>query len=211
MEITWYGHSCFRMIERGVASIVTDPFSPSIGYSDLHLKADIVTVSHDASGHNNLEAIKAERVIAGPGEFEVGGVFITGVGMYDKDKQRSSPNVVYVFDFGNITVCHLGDLDSVPNQPEIEALGPIDVLLVPVGGGEGLTSSQAVEVISLIEPSLVVPMHYATRASKVKGLEPVDRFLKDMGLSAVEPQDTLKVNSTASMEETQVVLLNYEH
>ncbi len=213
MEITWYGHSCFRMVERSVASIVTDPYDKSIGYGDLKFnKTDIVTVSHDAPGHNHVDAAKADVVLARPGEYEIGGLFVTGVAMYNVEKvDRSSPNVVFVFDFGNLTVCHLGDLDYVPAQSQIEALGPINVLLVPVGGGGGLTSSQAVEVISLIEPSIVVPMHFATPAVKVKGLEGVDRFLKEMGLGSVEPQESLKVNSTASLEETQVVVLNYEH
>lgn len=213
MEITWYGHSCFRMVERSVASIVTDPFDPKIGYGELKFnKTDIATISHDAPGHNFADSVKAEVVLASPGEYEIGGVFITGVAMYDRERSdRTSRNTVFVFDFGNISVCHLGDLDYVPVQSQIEALGPIDVLLAPVGGGAGLTSSQAVEVISLIEPGIVVPMHYDTPASKIKGLEGVDRFLKEMGLGTVAPQDTLKVSSTASLEETQVVVLNYEH
>ena len=68
MEITWYGHSCFRLVERGLASIVTDPFDNSIGYDSPRLKADIVTVSHAAPGHNHLDAIKGARSIIGPGE-----------------------------------------------------------------------------------------------------------------------------------------------
>ena len=81
MEITWYGQSCFRLTERGMATVVTDPFDhKAIGYSPLKLKADIVTVSHDAPGHNNTDAVKGtSHVITGPGEFEIGGVFITGV------------------------------------------------------------------------------------------------------------------------------------
>jgi len=213
MEITWYGHSCFRLVERGVASIATDPYDKTIGYGELKFaKTDIVTISHDAPGHNNVEATKAEVTLAGPGEYEIGGVFITAVAMYNREKlERASPNLVHIYEFGNIVVCHLGDLDYVPAQSEIEALGPIDVLLIPVGGAGALNSSQAVEVISLIEPSVVIPMHYATPESKVSGLEGVDRFLHEMGLSAVEPQDSLKITSTASLEETQVVVLNYSH
>jgi len=201
------------MVERSVASIVTDPFDTKIGYGELKFnKTDIATISHDAPGHNNAEGVKAEVVLTRPGEYEIGGVFITGVAMYDRERpDRTSPNIVFVFDFGNISVCHLGDLDYVPDQSQVEALGPIDVLLVPVGGGGGLASSQAVEVISLIEPGIVVPMHYNTPASTIKGLEGVDRFLKEMGLAAVASQDSLKITSTASLEETQVVVLNYEH
>lgn len=117
MEITWYGHSCFRLMERGVASIVTDPYDESIGYSPLRLKADIVTISHSAPGHNAVNGAKSEHVLTRPGEYEIGGVFVTGVAMYSATTEpKNGPNVVFVFDFGNLTVCHLGDLDYVP-QP----------------------------------------------------------------------------------------------
>src|SRR3990172_156594 len=127
MEINWYGHSCFRLTERSMATVVTDPFdSKVVGYEPLKLKADIVTVSHDAAGHNHTEAIKGtSHVIDGPGEFEIGGVFITGVqtegGSTAKKKSANGTrNTLYVFDYDGITVAHLGDLQQVPTQAEIE-------------------------------------------------------------------------------------------
>lgn len=212
MEITWYGHSCFRLVERSVATIVTDPYDEKIGYSPLRLKADIITISHDAPGHNAVDAAKgAEHVLASPGEYEIGGVFITGVSMFDPAAEnKNGPNVVYMIDFDGLVVCHLGDLDIVPTQSQIEALGPIDVLLTPVGAGGALNSSQAVEVISLIEPSIVVPMHYKTPATHLD-LDPLDKFLKEMGIGAVETLDSLKVTSASADEETRVVVLQYEH
>jgi L-ascorbate metabolism protein UlaG (beta-lactamase superfamily) len=212
MEITWYGHSCFRIVERSVASIVTDPYDDTIGYAPLRLKADIITVSHDAPGHNWVDGAKgAEHLIYRPGEYEIGGVFITGVAMYNPEAvQKNSPNIVYTYDFDGLMVCHLGDLDIVPSQSQIEALGQIDVLLTPVGGGGALTSSQAIEVISLIEPGIVVPMHYQTPAISLN-LDPLDKFLKEMGIASVETLDSLKVTSSAADEETRVVVLQYEH
>ncbi|MBI2332119.1 MAG: MBL fold metallo-hydrolase, partial [Chloroflexi bacterium] len=125
MEITWYGHSCFRLTERNYATVVTDPFDhKAVGYGALKLKADIVTVSHDAPGHNNMDVVKgSEHIIDGAGEFEIGGVFITAVqtaggGKKAKDKSR---NTLYVFDYEGITVAHLGDLQEVPTQSEVEA------------------------------------------------------------------------------------------
>ncbi len=144
MEITWYGHSCFRLTERNMATVVADPFdNKSIGYFPLKLKADIVTVSHDAPGHNNTDAVKGtSHVITGPGEFEIGGVFITGVqtdgaGRAKKAKEEAVRNTLYVFDYDGITVAHLGDLKQVPTQAEVEALGTVNVALIPVGGGGG--------------------------------------------------------------------------
>lgn len=215
MEITWYGQSCFRLTERGMATVVTDPFDhKAIGYSPLKLKADIVTVSHDAPGHNNTDAVKGtSHLIDGPGEFEIGGVFITGVqtdasGKKAKDAVR---NTLYVFDYDGITVAHLGDLKNVPSQAEVEALGTVNVALVPVGGGGGLNAAKAAEVISLLEPNLVIPMHYATPDVKVQ-LDSLNKFLKEMGLSAnaVEKQPSLKVSRSSLPDETKVIALEYQ-
>jgi len=221
MELTWYGHSCFRIIERGMAAVVTDPFDDSLGYPSLRLKADIVTVSHDAPGHNNLEGVKGEkRAITGPGEYEIGGVFITGIatgqgnGSEKSDKKRKADeegrrNTLYLFDFDGLTVCHLGDLDHVPTQAQIEALGSVNVALVPVGGGGGLNASQAAEVISLIEPGIVIPMHYKTSAAASK-LDPVGKFLKEMGLGTLKPEASLKLTKSDLPDETHVVLLEFK-
>ena len=220
MEINWYGHSCFRLTERNYATVVTDPFdSKAIGYDSLRLRSDIVTVSHDAPGHNNTEAVKGtSHVIDGPGEFEIGGVFVTGVQTdgsgsgkkkAKKDSEVSLRNTIYVFDYDGITVAHLGDLKEVPTQSEIELLGTINVALVPVGGGGGLNAAKAAEVISLIEPNLVIPMHYSTPATKVS-LDSINKFIKEMGLSKPETQPSLKVTRSGLPNETHVVVLDYQ-
>lgn len=211
MDIVWYGHSCFRIVERGRASVVTDPFDESLGYEVPKLKSDIVTISHDAPGHNNLDTIKSQRVIRGPGEYEIGGVFVIGVATFDEKAENPRRNVVYVLDYDGLTVAHLGDLDHVPSHSMIELLGPVDVALVPVGGGGSLSSSQAAEVISLLEPSIVVPMHYRTEALRGLELDGVDRFMREMGINAIQEEPMLRVVSSSLPEQTQVVLLDYRH
>jgi len=216
MEINWYGHSCFRLTERNYATVVTDPFdSKSIGYDALKLRSDIVTVSHDAPGHNNTDAVKGtSHVIDGPGEFEIGGVFITGVQAESgtgkkKGKENTPSNTIYVFDYDGITVAHLGDLKQTPTQSEIESLGTVNVVLVPVGGGGGLNASKAAEVISLIEPNLVIPMHYSTPATKLS-LDSLNKFIKEMGLTKPGTQPSLKVTRSSLPNETHVVVLDYQ-
>ncbi len=213
MEITWYGHSCFRLTERNFATVVTDPFdSKTIGYEPLRLKAEIVTISHDAPGHNNSDAVKGvTHVIDGPGEFEIGSVFITGVQTDGaaKKKKDTPRNTLYVFDYDGITVAHLGDLQQVPSQAEIEALGTVNVVLVPVGGGGGLNAAKAAEVISLLEPNIVVPMHYSTPDVKVS-LDSLNKFIKEMGLGKPETQPALKVTRSGLPDETHVVVLDYQ-
>jgi L-ascorbate metabolism protein UlaG (beta-lactamase superfamily) len=178
----------------------------------LKLKADIVTTSHDAPGHNFASAVKGRsHVLTGPGEYEIGGVFITGVQTNAAARRASDEprNTLYVFDFNGMTVAHLGDLRRVPSQTEIEALGNVQVALVPVGGGGGLTPTKATEVISLLEPGIVIPMHYSTPGCSLK-LGPLSKFLKEMGVAEVEPQSALKLTSSNVPDETRVVVLSCE-
>ena len=211
MEIVWYGHSCFRFIERGMAAVVTDPYdSEVIGYEPLKLRADIVTVSHEAPGHNFVSAVKgASHKLTGPGEFEIGGVFITGVQTDSNSKKNSEKprNILFLFDFDGLTIAHLGDLRQVPSQSEVEALGTVNVALVPVGGGNGLNAAKAAEVISLLEPNIVIPMHYENPSSKLS-LDPLSKFLKEMGLTTHESVPLLKITHSGLPDETKVIVLD---
>lgn len=210
MEITWYGLSCFRLVERGAATIVTDPYDHDVlGYGALKLRADIVTVSHDAPGHNFVDGVKRyEHLLDGPGEYEIGSVFITGVRTNGTQKDSDeSRNTLYVFDFDGLTVAHLGDLRTVPSRSQIDALGEVNIVLVPVGSGGGLNAAKAAEVVSILEPNIVIPMHYATPGLKV-ALEPLDKFIKEMGLGSIETKDSLKLTKRDLPEETRVVVLD---
>jgi L-ascorbate metabolism protein UlaG (beta-lactamase superfamily) len=214
MEIFWYGHSCFRITERNLATVVTDPYDHrAVGYNALKLKADIVTVSHTAPGHDFLNGVKGDPyAITGPGEFEVGGVFITGIQTNGHTKKVADEprNTLYLIEYSGVNVLHLGAIDRVPTQTEVEDLGPVHVALVPIGGGTGLTSAKAAEVVSLLEPNIVIPMHYATPESAII-LDPLGKFLKEMGLSDITPLPSYKVTSVNSLpEETQVVVLEYQ-
>ncbi len=209
MEITWYGHSCFRLMERGLAAVVTDPYDASaVGFAPLKLRADIVTISHEAAGHNYVEAVKGvKHVINGPGEYEIGGVFITGLNTNGRKRKQEEPkNTLYLFDFNPLTVLHLGDLRRVPSQSEIESLGEVHVALVPVGGGGALKPAQAAEVIGLLEPKVVIPMHYRTEHTTLD-LLPLQKFLKEMGVSSVHNESVLKITYRQLPEETQIIVL----
>lgn len=188
-----------------MAAVVADPYNGDIGYKLPRLRADIVTSSHDAPGHANLVIWPAAtHILTGPGEYEIGGVFVIGVAMNNVEAARL--NVVFLYDFGEFNVVHFGDLSYVPSQSEVDALGAVNVALVPVGGGNALNAAQASEVISLIEPEIVVPMHYKTPLSHVK-LDPLSRFLKVMGISKAQPEEVLRVTASSMPEQTQVVVL----
>lgn len=213
MEIIWYGHSCFRFSERSMATVITDPYDHrETGYEPLKLKADIVTISYNSPGHNFISAVKGDpHPITGPGEYEIGGVFITGVQTNGQaGKSGELRNTLYVFDYNGLTVAHLGNLDRVPTQAEVEELGPVHVALVPIGGGTALNAAKAAEIISLLEPAIAIPMRYAIPGA-ADNLEPLSKFLKEMGLSEGEAQPSLKITSTNSLpEETKVVVLTYQ-
>lgn len=215
MEITWYGHSCFRITERGMAAVVADPYDhKQLGYDSLKLKADICTVSTDLPGHNFISAVKGEpHIITGPGEFEIGNVFVTGIQTNGQGRHGDDPrNTLYVFDYNGMTVLHLGNVNRVPSQAEVEELGPINVALVPVGDGSSLNAAKAAEIISLLEPNIVIPMHYAVGGTTVK-LDPLSKFLKEMGLpETTESLPSLKVTSVNALpEETRVMVLEMQH
>jgi L-ascorbate metabolism protein UlaG (beta-lactamase superfamily) len=213
MEITWHGHSCFRISERGMASVVTDPYDPEVvGLDPGKLRADVVTISCDDPAHNYVKAIRGKAFeIIGPGEYEIGGVFITGVRI-NGSKAKASPgqmhNTVYVIDYNGIKIAHLGELNNVPSQTEVEGLGEVNIALVPIGGRTSLNAAKAAEVISLLEPSVVIPMHYGMRDSLMK-LEPLSKFLKEMGLTTIETEESIKLQSVNVLpEETRVMVLD---
>jgi L-ascorbate metabolism protein UlaG (beta-lactamase superfamily) len=205
MEIIWHGLSCFRMVERGQATVVTDPYNGNLGLPALKLKADVVTISHDARGHNYVEAVSGyQHAFSGPGEYEVGGVFVTGIAT--PQEAGRARNVLYLFDYNGLTIAHLGDMEKVPSPTQMEALEQVNVLLVPVGGGNSLNAAQAAELVSMLEPNIVVPMHYQI-PNLALNLDGVERFLKEMGVTEPAQEATLKVTATNMPEETQVVLL----
>lgn len=214
MDITWYGLSCFRIREGGV-TVLCDPYDKSVGLTLPRIRADIVTVSHERPGHNSVERVAGEpKVLRGPGEYEVKNVFFTGLTTYHRRHGATLPerNVIFFMEFGDLTVGHLGDLGEVPSQSEIEELnlGEVDVMMVPVGGGDILDPTRAVEVIGMFEPKIVIPMHFQQTeltAPLAAALEPVDKFLRELGVSAPEPESLLKISKSTLPDETQVALL----
>lgn len=207
MDVTWLGHGCFRLRGRG-AAVVTDPYPPAIGLRLPRLDADLVTVSHEHENHNYTQVVRDAYEIRGPGEYEVAGISVIGVPTFhDSEKgARKGRNTVYLIEIDDVRVCHLGDLGHRLDDSEAETISSPDVLLVPVGGRNAMNAAQAAEVVRQLEPRYVVPMHYAISGLK-KELDPIDRFLKEMGVTASEPQPKLSVQKSAGEYETKVVVL----
>jgi len=208
MEIMWYGQACFRLRSRGLA-VVTDPYSPEIGLKLPRLTATIVTVSHQHEDHNYIGAIKGPPfIISGPGEYEIEGIFVIGVGTYHdaKQGQERGKNTAYLIEFEGLTICHLGDLGHVLTQEQVEQLNSVDILLIPVGGKYTLNGSKAAEVVGLLEPKIVVPMHYKVPGLNVQ-IEGASRFLKELAVEPPSKLELLTISKSQLPDETRVVLL----
>lgn len=210
MEITWLGHSCFK-IRGKQTTIITDPYSPDLGYSLGKLNASIVTVSHQHPGHSFTAGVGGDpKAITGPGEYEISNVLVIGVATFhdeDRGKIRGG-NTAYLIEIDEISVCHLGDLGHVLTDEQVEELGNVDVLLVPVGGVSTIDSQVAAEIVRQLEPKAVIPMHYKTPALSRK-LEPVEAFLKEMGADNITPQAKLSLTKSSLPISTQVFLLEF--
>jgi len=212
MEITYLGHSSFRMKGK-TATVITDPFDPKmVGIKYGKQSADIVTVSHQHEDHNKTELVNdVEKVINGPGEYEIKGVSVIGVQSYHDDKkgEERGGNVIYVYEIDELRVCHLGDLGHKLTEGKLEDLGDIDILFVPTGGVYTLDSTQALEAVRAIEPRITIPMHYKTKDinPEVFGeLETEEAFLTEAGM-VVERLPKLTVKKDDIGEDKKVVVL----
>ncbi|MCL5411695.1 MAG: MBL fold metallo-hydrolase [Patescibacteria group bacterium] len=209
MEITFLGHSSFKLKDKSV-TVVTDPFDPNFtGLKFPKTAADIVTVSHGHQDHNFIEAVEGGPfVVNGPGEYEIKGVFIKGVCAFHDNKNGAERGKVTLYNIliDGINVAHLGDLGVNLTTDELESLGNVDILLVPVGGEYTINAHAAAKIISEIEPKMVVPMHYGVEGLKFE-LEPVSSFLKEMGKENIEFQPKLVISKDKLPEELQIVLL----
>ena len=210
MDINWLGHSCFR-IRGKQAVIITDPYPPDLGYSLGKPTANIVTVSHQHPSHSYFKGVGGEpRRVNGPGEYEISGVLIIGIPTFHDGVggQNRGKNTVYLMEVDGVAICHLGDLGHVFTAEQVEEIDDVDVLLLPVGGVSTINAPMAAEVIRQIEPKVVVPMHYKTPVLK-RELDPVEKFLKEMGTEPVNPQPKLSFTPSNLPTSTQVFLLSY--
>lgn len=195
MEIQFFGHSCFRIKGKQVI-LITDPFDlQSVGLKFPQIFADIITVSRQHSDHNNVSAVSGTSrrpepfVVTGPGEYEISGVSIFGI--------PSGKNTIYIIDVDDLRLVHLGDLGHKLTETQLEEINGVDVLFVPVGGGDALDSQKAVEVVTQVEPKIVIPMH-----------SPIEDFLKLIGAEETKPVQKLVISKEKLPEERQVVVLD---
>ncbi len=207
MDITSFGQSSFK-IKGKTATLVTDPFdSPFTGLKfPKHIEANIVTVSHSHEDHNATAQIEGNPfIVAGPGEYEIKGVGIVGISSHH-DSEKKELNTIYRIEMDDLSIVHLGDLGRMLTSDEVDELNGVDILMIPVGGTYTIDASQAAKLVSEIEPSIIIPMHYLRPGLKFD-LAPVSAFLKEMAQETVTAQPKLIVSKAKLPEQKQIIVL----
>jgi L-ascorbate metabolism protein UlaG (beta-lactamase superfamily) len=214
MEIIWHGHSFFEVKtkeNKNLVKIAIDPFSEEIGLKVPKVEADILLISHDHYDHNNKNAISGNYfLVDSPGEYEVKGVFVRAIkSFHDKvEGKERGENLIFLIESEDLRVCHLGDFGQKElNEKQIEEIGGVDVLMIPVGGIYTISAKEAIKVLEQLEPKITIPMHYSLPKLKIK-LDPVDKFLKSLGIKSLAPEKKLSIKKEdLSPEEAKIVLL----
>lgn len=216
MDIYWGGQACFRLKGKTV-TVIIDPFDPNFTGLKLpkELQADVVLSTHDHGDHNNTSAVlspqgRAPAIFKDPGEYEVGGVVITGIPSYHDDTQGSERglNTIFHLLFDGLNIVHLGDLGQAKlTEGQITQIGEVDILLVPVGSVYTISGKAAADISAQLEPKIIIPMHYFIEGLKFE-LESADKFLKEMGVEEVVAQPKLSITKERLPEEPMVVVLS---
>jgi L-ascorbate metabolism protein UlaG (beta-lactamase superfamily) len=216
MMIKWLGHSAFLITASDGTKIITDPYTAgsydgAVGYQPIKEDAQIVTVSHEHPDHNDTKQIPGKpTIVKEAGEHSIKGITISGFSCFHDESQgrERGANTVFTFEIDGVKICHLGDLGEKLSAGSCKNLGPVDVLLIPVGGHFTIDAKTAGEVVTILNPRVVIPMHYKTGVLGFP-VAPVDDFLKNK--ANVKRLNSTEVElSKATLPKTQEIwVLNH--
>lgn len=212
MKIKWLGHSCFLLTSASGVRLVVDPFNETVGYKVPSVEADIVATSHDHHDHNYVQAIKGNfRHINKPGRYSENGIEILGISTFHDEAKgtKRGQNTVFKFTVDGVNICHCGDLGHVLSAEQAKELGPVDVLLVPVGGFYTIDPDEAAAVVKVLQPVVTIPMHFKTPVVDFP-IVGVDKFLAKMGGGKELGKQELELTKETLASYAGVVVLNYE-
>jgi L-ascorbate metabolism protein UlaG (beta-lactamase superfamily) len=214
MKLNWFGQSCFLLASSAGTRVLMDPFNKWFGYKVPRVEADVVTTSHSHKDHNYIQAVKGNfHHLDQPDSYTHKDIVITGTLTYH-DKSlgaKRGKNVIYVFSLDGIRVCHCGDLGHLLSTDQLNQIGQVDLLLLPVGGSFAISVAEAQEVRKQVHPAITVPMHYRTPAMGLGGLffARVDEFLLVAGEIARKVSE-LSLDPSTIADYAGIVLMAYQ-
>ena len=216
MKIKWYGHSAFLFTSNEGVKIITDPYESGgyggqLAYGKIQDQADIVLTSHDHADHNDTKSLPGSpQIVKGSGSKTVKGISLKGIPTYH-DSSRGTErgaNTIFTFSVDGIRVCHLGDLGHILSEKELAEIGPVDILLIPVGGYFTIDGKEATRVADQIKPKILIPMHVKTEKCGFP-IAPVEDFLK--GKSRVKRAKATEVTFDKDNLPQQVEIVVLDH
>ncbi|MDE7400981.1 MAG: MBL fold metallo-hydrolase [Clostridia bacterium] len=214
MKIRYLGHSSFLLTESTGTAIVCDPYGDAVGFSMPAVSADAVTVSHHHFDHDNVKAVGGNPVILDREQgYELPGVVINAVKSFHDDRQGAlrGENVIFKFRMDGLDVCHLGDLGEECSSELIEAILPVNILLIPVGGNYTIDAAKAKEYVDRIMPDVVIPMHYRVKGCEVD-IDKVDEFISlfdDESAECEEVEGDIELTrDDVDGESTRIIVMN---
>ena len=209
MKLKWLGHSAFVITSDTGIKLITDPYATDdrLSYGEIKESADIVTVSHDHSDHNNVSAIRNNPEIV-RGTTEIKGIKFRGIPAYhDEAKgQQRGKNTIFCFEVDGTKVCHLGDLGHTLGDKQIAEIGEVDILLIPVGGFYTIDAMAASQICDQLKPRVIIPMHYKTNKCGLP-ISGVDEFLQGKKNVSRLDASEVELKSGKLPADTQVIVL----
>lgn len=209
MKIKYLGHSSFQISSSSI--LVMDPYNQKIGELPKDLTADVVTVSHQHFDHNFTEGVAGNPVVIDePGEFSIKGFEIKGIQSFHDNEggTQRGENIIFKINAEGITICHMGDLVHILTAEQVQAIGKVDVLMIPVGGFYTIDAPTAIQVIKQINPKIVLPMHYKPQNSALQlQIEGVEKFNNLLGWKVIEQTGELEINDTKLSSNDQKIVL----
>jgi L-ascorbate metabolism protein UlaG (beta-lactamase superfamily) len=216
MKIKWYGHSAFLITSDQGVKIILDPYESgayggALAYGKIPDQADVVLVSHDHADHNDTKNLPGSpEIFKGPGPKAAKGISFKGISAYhdpSKGSERGT-NTIFTFAVDGIRVCHLGDLGHPLSDKELAEIGPVDLLLIPVGGHFTIDPKEATRVADQIRPKVVIPMHFKTEKVSFP-IVPLEEFLKGKLRTKRAGTSEAVFDKTALPAQMEIVVLEY--
>ena len=180
MKIKWLGHASFMITSDTGTRIITDPYEDraEFSYGDIQESADIVTVSHEHTDHNNAAAVQGNPEVVRE-TAKVKGIEFKGIPTYHDDAkgQQRGKNTIFCFEVDGVKACHLGDLGHPLSDKELAEIGEVDILLIPVGGFYTIDAKAASQICNALAPKIIIPMHFKNDKCSFP-IAGVDEFLR---------------------------------